>query len=163
MSQEASVAPKERVNIVYKSAAKGAEEVELPLKILCIGDYTGRADTTVLEDRRAINIDKTNFTAVMAEQDLKVDIAVPDRLSNEPEAELALSLKFESLDDFGPEGILEQVPQLKQLMQLREALTALKGPLGNIQGFRRRIRELLDDTQARDTLMQELGIAPEAS
>ena len=45
MANEGSVAPKERVNIVYKPATGDAkEEVELPLKMLMIGDYTGRPD-----------------------------------------------------------------------------------------------------------------------
>ena len=43
--KEGSVAPKERVNITYKPATGGAQEdVELPLKILMLGDFTGRAD-----------------------------------------------------------------------------------------------------------------------
>src|SRR5262245_28490137 len=45
MSKEGSVAPKERVNITYKPATGNAkEEVELPLKLLMIGDYTCRPD-----------------------------------------------------------------------------------------------------------------------
>ena len=42
---EGSVAPKERVNIVYKSSVGDqTEEVELPLKLLMLGDYTGLSD-----------------------------------------------------------------------------------------------------------------------
>ena len=45
MSKEGSVAPKERVNITYKPAVGNAkEEVELPLKLLMVGDYTMRPD-----------------------------------------------------------------------------------------------------------------------
>ena len=41
MAKEGSVAPKERVNIMYKPATGDAkEEVELPLKLLMLGDYT---------------------------------------------------------------------------------------------------------------------------
>ena len=41
MPRESSVAPKERVNIVYRPATGDAsEEVELPLKILVMGDFT---------------------------------------------------------------------------------------------------------------------------
>ena len=53
MSKEGSVAPKERVNITYKPATGNAkEEVELPLKLLMLGDYTQRPDPTPLEDRK---------------------------------------------------------------------------------------------------------------
>ena len=53
MSKEQSVAPKERVNITYKPATGDAqEEVELPLRILMMGDYTGKRDDTPLEERK---------------------------------------------------------------------------------------------------------------
>jgi type VI secretion system protein ImpB len=162
MAKESSVAPKERVNIVYKSQVGDAqEEVELPLKILMMGDYTGRADSTPLEDRKPINVDKSNFTEVMANQKLEVSIEVPDKLSNEKDATLPVALKFQSLADFGPEGVVNQVPQLKQLLELRGALNALKGPLSNIPAFRKKIQALLGDMNGRQKLMAELGLSGE--
>ena len=162
MSKEGSVAPQERVNITYKSATGDAqEEVELPLKILAIGDYTGRRDERPVEERKPINIDKDNFSQVMTEQDLGVSVNVPDRLSSEGSGEMSLSLKFKTLRDFEPEGIAEQVPELRQLLELRQALTALKGPLGNIPTFRKKIQNILGDEGARERLMKELGLVGE--
>ncbi|SRR6266851_3457532 len=162
MAKEVSVAPKERVNIVYKSQVGDAqEEVELPLKILMMGDYTGRADNTPLEDRKPINVDKANFTEVMANQKLEVSMEVSDKLSNEKGATLPVSLKLKSLADFGPEGVVNQVPQLKQLLELRAALNALKGPLSNIPAFRKKIQALLGDIDGRQKLMAELGLSGE--
>ena len=157
MAQEGSVAPKERVNIVYKPAGQGMAEVELPLKILAMGDYIGRQDDRPMEERKPINIDKDNFGAVMSEQKLALDLSVADKLSGADGSELNVSLNFDSLKDFSPEGVLAQVPELKKLMQLRDALTALKGPLGNLPGFRKRIREVLDDEDARNRLLAELS------
>ncbi len=163
MPKDGSVAPKERVNITYKPATGDAqEERELPLKLLAVGDYTGRPDERSVEDRKPLNIDKDNFNEVMAEHKLGAEISVPDLLSGEEEAELSMKLAFENMKDFGPEGIASQVPELKKLMQLRAALTALKGPLGNIPAFRRQIQRLLADEGARNRLIAELGIAPEA-
>jgi len=157
--QDQSVAPKERVTITYKSQVGGAqEEAELPLKILVVGDYTGRVDETPVEERKPINIDKENFGEVMAGQNLKATIQVADTLSGEKGATLAVDLKFKKLDDFGPEGIVNQVPELQKLLELRQALTALKGPLGNIPAFRKKIQALLGDEGTRAKLMQELGL-----
>ncbi len=157
--KDQSVAPKERVNITYKSATGDAqEETELPLKILMVGDYTGRPDDTPVEDRKPINVDKENFSDVMAKQDLAATVQVPDRLSAEKDATMSVELKFRSLADFGPEGIVEQVPELKKLLELRAALTALKGPLGNIPAFRKKIQALLQNTEGRQKLMAELGL-----
>ena len=61
---EGSVAPKERVNIVYKSSVGDqTEEVELPLKLLMVGDYTGKSSDETVEDRAPVNIDKELWNA----------------------------------------------------------------------------------------------------
>ena len=161
MAKEGSVAPKERVNIVYKPATDGQEEVELPLNILAIGDYTGREDDRPVEERKPINIDKDNFNDVMEKHELKVDLQVPDKLADQAGAELGVSLQFKTLADFTPEGVAEQVPELKQLLALREALVALKSPLGNKPAFRKQLQKLLEDEGSRNKLMAELGLNKE--
>jgi type VI secretion system protein ImpB len=157
MAKEGSVAPKERVNIVYKPAGNATEDVELPLKILMLGDFTGKKDDTPVEDRKAINIDKDNFNDVLAEYKVGVDISVADKLSGEAGAEMPVSLKFKSMKDFTPEGVVAQVPELQKLLELRNALNALKGPLGNIPAFRKKIQSILEDVEAREKLLAELG------
>jgi type VI secretion system protein ImpB len=157
--KEGSVAPKERVNITYKPATGNAkEEVELPLKLLMLGDYTMRPDPRPLEDRKPINVDKDNFQKVMAEQKLSVSFNVKDQLSEEADNELTVNLKFRRLSDMEPEAIANQVPELKKLLDLRAALTALKGPLGNEKAFRNKIQQLLGDPGQRNKLIQELGL-----
>ncbi|MFY0578714.1 type VI secretion system contractile sheath small subunit [Cystobacter fuscus] len=164
MSKESSVAPTERVNIVYKPATGNAQEqVELPLKILAMGDFTHRPDPRPLEERAPINVDKDNFNEVMAQQELKVVLSVPDRLSNEKDAELPMTLEFKTLADFSPESVVNQVPELKTLLELRSALHALKGPLGNLPAFRRKLQSLLGDPDSRQKLMRELGIQDETT
>ena len=160
MSKDSSVAPKERVNIVYKSSTGDAQsEVELPLKVLMMGDYTGRADERPLEDRKPINIDKQNFNEVMTQHDLGAKLAVADKLSGDAGAQLSVDLRFKTLADFGPESVVNQVPELRQLLELRTALNALKGPLGNVPAFRKKIQTLLGDGEARSRLMRELGMS----
>ena len=159
MSKESSVAPTERVNIVYKPATGNRQEqVELPLKMLMMGDFTGRQDDRPLEDRAPINVDKMNFTEVMAQQNLKVDISVTDKLSNEDGTNLPVSLQFKSLADFAPESIVNQVPELRKLLELRSALNALKGPLGNVPAFRKKLQTMLADDEGRKRLINELGL-----
>ncbi|MEZ4338829.1 MAG: type VI secretion system contractile sheath small subunit [Sandaracinaceae bacterium] len=114
MGRDTSVAPKERVNITYRPATGDAqEEVELPLRILMLGDYAGRDDDTPIEERRPLNVDKDNFGEVLAAQDLRLDLSVEDRLSGTPEGERDVRLRFATLADFTPEGIAAQVPELQ--------------------------------------------------
>ncbi len=154
-----STAPKERVNITYKPATgDAAEEVELPLKLLVVGDFTQQADDRALEDREPISVDKENFDSVLKEQNLGLQFSVDDKLSEQEGGELNVDLKFNSLKDFDPDQIVQKVPELKSLMELREALTALKGPLGNVPEFRKKVQELVSDEGARERLLKELGL-----
>jgi type VI secretion system protein ImpB len=69
-----------------------------------------------------------------------------------------MSLQFKTMKDFTPEGVLQQVPELQKLMDLRNALTALKSPLGNVPGFRKKLQAMLTDPTQRDKLIAELGL-----
>ena len=158
MAKEASVAPKERVNIVYKPATGDAkEEVELPLKVLVMGDFTMADDETMVEDRQAINIDKNNFDDVLDSYNIKLETVVKNELSEEDD-EMAVNLKFDSLKDFNPDSVVDQIPELKKLVELRNALKAVKGPLGNIPEFKKKLNELVADDGAKDRILKELGI-----
>jgi len=167
MAKEGSVAPKERINITFKPATGGAqEEIELPLKLIAVGDYTHRKDDRKVEDRKPISIDKDTFDEVLAKQELSLTLGVPNRLESGDEAdELALQLRINSMKDFNPASLVEQVPELKKLMELRDALVALKGPLGNAPAFRKAIESVLAGEESRDRVFAELGLnapAPDA-
>jgi len=154
-----SIPPRERVNITYKPATGDAQEnIELPFKLLMMGDYTLRPDDRLVEDRKPINVDKDNFNEVMRSQNLSLKMNVENKLSEEG-GQMAVDLKFNTLSDFSPESIANQVPEMNKLMQLRTALQALKGPLGNIPEFRKKLQELLDDVEAREKLLKELGVS----
>jgi type VI secretion system protein ImpB len=161
MATDGSVAPKERVNIVYKpSTGDAQEQVELPLKQLVIGDFTLREDDTPVEDIKPIRVDKDNFNDVLKGQNLSLQLAVPNRLAVDAPADeqLPVSLKFQSIRDFEPDAIVEQVPELQQLIALRDSLKALKGPLGNLPDFRKQLQALMNDAGARERLLGELGV-----
>ena len=162
MAKEGSVAPKERVNIVYRPATGDAQqEVELPLKMLVVGDFTQAADSRLVEERQPINVDKDNFNDVLKAQNLKLTLQVPNKLAAKEGEELVANLTFKSLKDFEPDEIVKKVPELAKLMELREALKALKGPLGNVPEFRKKIQALIQDEGTRARLLKELGIDSE--
>lgn len=161
MAKEGSVAPKERINVTFKPATGGAqEEIELPLKLMVLGDFTQRADERKIEDRKPISIDKNNFDEVLGKQELSLTFNVANRLQDEESAdELPVQLRINSMKDFNPAAVVDQVPELKKLMELRDALVALKGPLGNAPAFRKAIESVLADDDSRDRVLSELGLA----
>ncbi len=160
MAKEATVAPKERINIVYKPATNMDEDVELPLKLVVLSDFTGREDSTALEDRKVINIDKDNFNQVLAEQRITMNFGVRDRLTpNAQEGdEVPVNLEIQNLKSFQPEQVVQQVPELKALLEIRDALVAMKGPLGNVKAFSQKLKQVLSDDAAREKLMRELKL-----
>lgn len=157
MAKESSVAPKERINIKYVPATNGQqEEAELPLRVMVLGDYLDQEDGTPLEERKPLSVDKNNFAAVMESAGIRRHLTVKNRLTDEAETDLHVALNIKSLRDFEPDSIVQQVPELRKMIELREALVALKGPLGNMPAFRRRLQQLLEDKDSRAQLLAEL-------
>jgi type VI secretion system protein ImpB len=157
-----SVAPKERINISYKSSTGGvSEDVELPLKMLIVDDFTGKANDDVIEDREPVNVNKDNFNDVIKSHNLTMNFSVPNRLEENSDEDINVDLKINCMKDFSPSQIAEQTPELASLMELRRALQALKGPLGNVPAFRKTIQAILENDDTRAQVMQELGLIKE--
>lgn len=152
--------PASRVNIKYvKYVGDAQEEMELPLKLLLLGDYTMREDDTPLEDRKRINVNKNNFGSVMREQKLRLNFNVDSVLDGNDDLNVNLDIK--SLDDFKPEQIAKNVPELNVLLEVRNLLQDLKGRVVNNTQFRRELEEVLHNRPKMEALKKHLDeIAP---
>lgn len=152
-----SVAPKERIDISYKPATGNAKEgVELPFKLLVLGDFLGRADDRVVEEREPVGVNKNNFDEVMADAKLNASFSVKNRFSEKDE-EININIDIKKLKDLEPDSLVTAIPELKKVHELRESLMALKGPLGNSPQMRRAIMNMLADGKVRDQLKKEIG------
>ncbi|RMO99269.1 hypothetical protein ALQ30_200568 [Pseudomonas syringae pv. persicae] len=95
----------------------------------------------------------------MAKQELELALIVPNRLQADSEVDdLTVSIKVASMKDFNPASLVEQIPELKKLMELRNALMSLKGPLGNTPAFRKAIEKVISDNESRGKVLDELGL-----
>lgn len=140
----ASVAPKERINIKHVPATGGQQaEIELPLTLMVVGNMKGRTEETPIEECDTVSIDKNNFASVMKEAKLELNFNVPNRLEDDAQDDMSVKLNITLLNDCSPDCIAQQVLELRKLLELREALVALKGPLGNIPAFCNRLQDLL--------------------
>ena len=154
--KDQSKAPKERVNITYRPATNTKEQKELPLRLAFLGDFTMRQDDTPLEERKMIRVDKDSFNEVMKSQKLELSVNVKNKLTGNPDDEMGMKLKFDTLKDFEPEQIARQVPELRQLLETREALSALKAPLANKREFQKKIADIVKDEETRKKLLDVL-------
>ncbi len=71
---------------------------------------------------------------------------------------VAVHIDIKSMNDFSPESVAKQVPELNSLLDMRNALLALKGPLGNVPAFRKTIQNILNNDDSRSQIMTELGL-----
>lgn len=152
---DGSYAPKERINITYKTKTNGQnEDVELPLKLMVMANLKGKNETP-LEEREILHINKTNFDQVMKKLDITTNFSVKNTLKTEAD-ELDVELNITSMKDFSPDNLAKQIPELNKLLQLRETLMALKGPMGNIPDFRKAVLEALKNEKTKEKLLLEI-------
>ncbi|SDI13509.1 type VI secretion system protein ImpB [Paraburkholderia steynii] len=149
--------PKARINLKLDLHTGGAQKkVELPLKLLVMGDYSNGQDNRSLAEREKVNVNKNNFDAVLSDYAPKARIAVENTLA-EDGSELPVDLEFRSMDDFKPESVASKVPELRALMSARNLLRDLKSNLLDNATFRRELERILKDPALSDRLRDDLS------
>lgn len=156
--------PKSRVSIEYVDETGGAtEKKELPQRVLVIGDYTMKPPDPddLLGERDKVEINQRNFSDVMRSQDLSLDLNVSNKLSAEEGDEMAVNLKFDSIDSFRPEAVASQVEELKTIMEIRTLLLSLKSHVVGRRQFRRELERIVkSDMDSAVEQFSELGFMP---
>ncbi|CRM80190.1 MULTISPECIES: type VI secretion system contractile sheath small subunit [Pseudomonas] len=153
--------PKARVNIKLDLHTGGAQKkIELPLKLMVMGDYSNGQEQRPLSERNKVDINKNNFDSVLAEFSPSVKLAVENTLV-EGDAEAAIALTFRNMKDFEPEQVARQMPQLRALLAMRNLLRDLKSNLLDNATFRHELERILKDDALSDELRAELAaLAP---
>lgn len=154
MAKGPSKARESRVNIAISDRLRGRAEPELPFRLLVMGDYTLKDDKRSIEERKPVDVNKSNFDSVMQSFNLSLEASVNNKLTGQ--GELPVSLKFGTLKDFRPEAIARQVPQLKSLLELREAMKALKPKLGD-KAAQQQLLNAVKDPEVRDKILKMIS------
>lgn len=153
--------PKARVNIKLDLHTGGAQKkVELPLKLLTVGDFSNGKAEGPLSEREKINVNKNNFNSVLADLNPEVNLTVKNTLANDGTEE-NIQLKFQDMKDFEPEQVARQIPQLRAMLAMRNLLRDLKSNLLDNVTFRKELEKILKDPSLSDELRNELNaLAP---
>jgi type VI secretion system protein ImpB len=154
MAKGPSKARESRVNIAISDRLRGGAEPELPFRMLVMGDYTLKDDKRPIESREPLDINKSNFDSVMQSFNLSLDLSVPDRLTGK--GEMPVSLKFGTLKDFRPESVARQVPQLKRLLELRDAMKALRPKMGD-KAAQKELLGAIKDPEVRNKIVSMIA------
>ncbi|SPE38462.1 conserved hypothetical protein [Candidatus Sulfopaludibacter sp. SbA3] len=150
-----------RVQITYDVEVGDAIEVkELPFVMGVLGDFTGQPVDPLprLKDRKFVEVNPDNFDAVLESMKPHLAFSVENKLSEESEASnLKVDLHFKSMDDFAPENVARQVKPLRELLELRDRLSDLRGSMQGNDNLEEALREAVTDKDKLAKLKAEMG------
>lgn len=150
---------KPRVHITYDVETEGAVEVkELPFVMGVMGDFSGDPTEPLkpLRDRKFIQIDRDNFDQVMQRMSPGLKLRVENTLRDDGST-LPVDLKFESMEDFEPGRIVQQVEPLRRLMETRTKLRDLMTKADSSEQLETLLEKVLQDSGQLEALHAELG------
>jgi type VI secretion system protein ImpB len=150
---------KPRVHIKYEVETEGAMVVkELPFVVGVLGDFSGNPTQPLkpFGERKFVQIDRDNFDDVMRRMTPGLTISVENTLQNDG-TELPVSLKFESMEDFEPGSVVNQVPALKALLNARNELRDLMSKADRSEELERLLEDILQNKADLSQLVGELG------
>lgn len=154
---------KPRVHITYDLETNGvSEEKEIPFVMGVMGDYSGdNVDAKkTLKDRKFANIDSENFNDLMSKINPQLRLKVENTLEGD-DSQLGINLNFNSLEDFEPHRLVEQVEPLKQLLETRNKLRDLLTKADRSEDLEKVLEDVLSNTEALNALSGELGVSGE--
>ncbi len=150
---------KPRVHIKYEVETEGAViEKELPFVVGVLGDFSGDPTEPLkpFGERKFIQIDRDNFDDVMRKLTPGLNMRVENVIGGEGK-DMAVSLKFEKLDDFEPGAIVNQVPALKSLLESRNELRDLLSKADRSEDLEVLLEKILQNKSELKQLADELA------
>ena len=151
-----------RVQITYDVEVGGAIEMkELPFVMGVLGDFTGQPVEPLarVKDRKFVDVNPDNFDSVLANMKPHLAYSVENKLSEDPDApKLKVDLNFKSMDDFSPENVARQVGPLRELLELRDRLSDLRGSMQGNDKLEELLRESVSDKDKLAKLRAEMGM-----
>jgi type VI secretion system protein ImpB len=153
--------PPARINLKLDVGKGGAKKkLELPLKMLVVGDFSFKERDDRISDREKISINKENFTQVMESMDLKLKYNVENKITGT--SDLAVDIDVKNMDSFKPENVAKSVPELSKMLAARNLLKDLKSNLLDNREFRKRLELIIKDPDSVKSLQDELKkVVPE--
>jgi type VI secretion system protein ImpB len=149
---------KPRVHIKYEVETEGAMvEKELPFVVGVMGDFSGDPTQKLPEvrDRKFVQIDRDNFNKIMSNMTPGLNMRVQNKLQDDG-SEMAVNLKFNSMDDFEPQRIVDQVEPLRRLKETRDKLRDLMTKADRSDDLEQLLEKVLADEESVKKLHEEI-------
>ncbi len=151
---------KPRVHIKYDVETEGTTVAkELPFVVGVMGDFSGDPTSPLkpMKDRKFVQIDRDNFDSIMAKMTPGLELKVENTLAGDG-SEMAVSLGFNSMDDFDPEKIVNQIEPLRKLKETRDSLRDLMTKVDRSEELEGLLENILQDSDQLKKLSEEVGV-----
>jgi type VI secretion system protein ImpB len=149
---------KPRVHITYDVETEGAlVKKELPFVVGVMGDFSGNDnfDLKPLKDRRFIQVDRDNFDDVLRRMSPKLKLKVDNKLADDG-SQMWVKLAFNSMEDFEPAAVVDQVEPLRQLMETRNKLRDLMTKVDRSEELEELLERVLNNSDDLRSLNADL-------
>ncbi len=149
-----------RVHITYDVEIGDAIEMkELPFVMGVLADLSGKPDEPLprLRDRKFVELDRDNFNSVMKGMKPRLAFRVDNQLTND-DSKLAVELRFNSLEDFEPERVAQQVDPLRKLLEVRRQLSSLLAKTDGNDKLSEELQKIISNTELLQQVSKEAGL-----
>ena len=158
--------PRSRISLTYdtRQPDQPRQEKELPLRLLVIGDLTGRAwraeqpgagaARDEFDARPIHDLNGRNLGAVMAKLGIQIELKGVANHVEKGGAPVDVTIPVRSMASFEPGEVVNHIPSARRLLNVRRLLLELQACVDNNKQFRRLVRELT--SPGRADLLEQL-------
>ncbi|MBK9154982.1 MAG: type VI secretion system contractile sheath small subunit [Chloracidobacterium sp.] len=149
-----------RVQITYDVEVGGALELkELPFVVGVLGDFVGKPEEPLpgVKQRKFVEIDRDNFDQVLAGMKPRLAYTTENKLQDDG-SKMGVELKFNSIEDFEPDNIVQQVDPLRKLVDARQKLSDLLSKMDGNDKLESILNEVIASADKQKELSDALGI-----
>lgn len=153
-----------RVHLTYDVEVGDAIEMkELPFVLGVLGDFSGKPDEALpkMKDRKFIEVDRDNFDKVLSGMKPRLAFGVENKLTDDG-GKLNVELRFNSMEDFEPDRVVQQVEPMRKLVEARQKLSDLLSKMDGNDKLEELLQEVIQNSGAQQQLSDALGLAPAA-
>jgi type VI secretion system protein ImpB len=150
-----------RVQITYDVEVGGAIELkELPFVLGVMGDFTGKPDEALppIKNRKFVEIDPDNFNQVLSGMKPRLAYNVENKLQDDG-SKMGVELRFNSIEDFEPDNVVQQIDPLRKLVEARQKLSDLRSKMDGNEKLESLLADVINNSDKQKQLSDALGIS----
>jgi type VI secretion system protein ImpB len=148
-----------RVQITYDVEVGGALELkELPFVVGVMGDFSGKPEEPLaaLKQRKFVEIDPDNFNQVMAGMKPRLAFTTENKMQDDG-SKIGVDLKFNNIEDFEPDNVVQQVEPLRKLVEARQKLSDLRSKMDGNEKLENMLEDIIANADKQKAISDEIG------